>query len=103
VPRSVNGRPLEAPLLGLRVIPGITFTAGGIQIDAGAGVVGADGTRIVGLYAAGDAIGGLMGGDRGGYLGGLMQAVATGLLAGAGAAESAATTNNATTHGESHA
>jgi fumarate reductase flavoprotein subunit len=103
VPRSVNGRPLEIPLFGLRVIPGITFTAGGIQIDAGGGVVGSDGTRIADLYAAGDAIGGLMGGDRGGYLGGLMQAVATGLLAGVGAAEGTATTKNATTHGETHA
>jgi fumarate reductase flavoprotein subunit len=86
VPRSVNGRALETPLFGLRVIPGITFTAGGIQIDAGAAVVGTESTRIAGLYAAGDAIGGLMGGPRGGYLGGLMQAVATGMLAGASAA-----------------
>lgn len=86
IPRSVDGRVLRTPLFGLRVMPGITFTAGGIHIDAGAAVVGRDGTRIAGLYAAGDAIGGLMGGPRGGYLGGLMQAITTGMLAGDSAA-----------------
>jgi fumarate reductase flavoprotein subunit len=81
VPRSGTPKVLHAPFHGLRVVPGITFTMGGIAINGRAEVQHENGT-IAGLYAAGDAIGGLMGGYRGGYTGGLMQAVVTGILAG---------------------
>jgi len=86
VPRSGKPKILRAPLYGLRVVPGITFTMGGIAINGRAEVLNQDEKTIAGLYAAGDAIGGLMGGHRGGYTGGLMQAVVTGILAGENAA-----------------
>jgi fumarate reductase flavoprotein subunit len=73
-------------LYGLKVVPGITFTMGGILISGRGEVLSMDERPIAGLYAAGDAIGGLMGGYRGGYTGGLMQAVVTGILAAENAA-----------------
>jgi fumarate reductase flavoprotein subunit len=87
VPRTGKPKPLYAPFYGLRVVPGITFTMGGILINGRAQALNKDEQPIQGLYAAGDAIGGLMGGHRGGYTGGLMQAVVTGLLAGENAAK----------------
>jgi fumarate reductase flavoprotein subunit len=86
VPRSGTAKILRAPFYGLRVVPGITFTMGGIAISGRAEVLNEKEAKIAGLYAAGDAIGGLMGGPRGGYAGGLMQAVVTGILAGENAA-----------------
>ena len=87
VTRTGKPKPLRAPLYGLRVVPGITFTMGGVAINRRAEVPNQDEQPIAGLYAAGDAIGGLMGGQRGGYTGGLMQAIVTGILAGENAAE----------------
>ena len=81
VTRTGKPKPLRAPFYGLRVVPGITFTMGGVQINGRAEVLSQDEQPILGLYAAGDAIGGLMGGYRGGYTGGLIQAVVTGILA----------------------
>jgi fumarate reductase flavoprotein subunit len=86
MPRTGNPKPLRPPLCGLRVVPGITFTMGGVLIDGRGEVLDGAENPIRGLYAAGDAIGGLMGGYRGGYTGGLMQAVVTGILAGENAA-----------------
>ena len=86
IPRTGKPRPLRPPYYGLRVIPGITFTMGGVLINGRTEVLNEDEQPIAGLYAAGDAIGGLMGGYRGGYTGGLMQAVVTGILAGENAA-----------------
>ena len=82
VQRTGKTRPLRAPFYGLRVVPGITFTMGGVLINGQAQVLDLQEQPIKGLYGAGDAIGGLMGGYRGGYMGGLSQAVVTGLLAG---------------------
>jgi len=82
VPRTGKPKLLRAPYCALRVVPGITFTMGGILIDGRARALNEKEKPIEGLYAAGDAIGGLMGGQRGGYAGGLMQAVVTGMLAG---------------------
>lgn len=81
---SRTGKPkvLRAPYYGLRVVPGITFTMGGILVNGRAEALNENEQPIPGLYAAGDAMGGLMGGYRGGYTGGLMQAVVTGILAG---------------------
>jgi fumarate reductase flavoprotein subunit len=89
IPRTGKARPLRAPFYGLRVVPGITFTMGGILVNGRAEVLNEGDKPIHGLYAAGDAIGGLMGGYRGGYTGGLMQAVVTGLLAGESGSQSA--------------
>jgi fumarate reductase flavoprotein subunit len=86
VPRTGLTRPLTGPFYGLKVVPGITITMGGILIDGRARVLDDRETPLVGLYAAGDAIGGLMGGRRGGYFGGVLQATVTGILAGENAA-----------------
>jgi fumarate reductase flavoprotein subunit len=82
IPRTGKPKRLHAPYYGLRVVPGITFTMGGILVNGRGEALSQSEKPIAGLYAAGDAIGGLMGGYRGGYTGGLMQAVATGILAG---------------------
>jgi fumarate reductase flavoprotein subunit len=66
----------------LKVVPGITFTMGGVLVNGNCEALNLEEKPIPGLYAAGDTIGGLMGGYRGGYTGGLMQAVVTGILAG---------------------
>ena len=89
--RTGKPKPLRGPLYGLRVIPGITFTMGGILVNGRAEALNENDNPIAGLYAAGDAIGGLMGGHRGGYTGGLIQAVVTGILAGENAARSPVT------------
>ena len=86
IPRTGKPKLLRAPYYGLRVVPGITFTMGGVLVNGRAEVLIDDEKPIGGLYAAGDTIGGLMGGYRGGYTGGLMQAVVTGILAGENAA-----------------
>jgi fumarate reductase flavoprotein subunit len=91
LPISRTGKPktLRGPFYGLKVVPGVTFTMGGILVNGRCEVLDVKEKTIQGLYAAGDAIGGLMGGYRGGYTGGLMQAVVTGILAGENAAKSA--------------
>jgi len=89
VPRTGKPKVLRKPFYGLKVIPGITFTMGGILINGRGEALNEAEDPIGGLYAAGDAIGGLMGGYRGGYTGGLMQAVVTGILAGENASPSA--------------
>ena len=86
VARTGKPKVLRAPFYGLRVVPGITFTMGGILVNGRGQALKENEHPISGLYAAGDAIGGLMGGYRGGYTGGLMQAVVTGILAGENAA-----------------
>ena len=86
VPRTGTPKPLGPPYYGLKVVPGITFTMGGVLVDGRGEALNVDEKPIKGLYAAGDSIGGLMGGYRGGYTGGLMQAVVTGILAGENAA-----------------
>jgi fumarate reductase flavoprotein subunit len=86
VPRTGTPKILRPPYFGVKVIPGITFTMGGILVNGRGEALRESEEPIPGLYAAGDAIGGLMGGYRGGYTGGLMQAVVTGLLAGENAA-----------------
>jgi fumarate reductase flavoprotein subunit len=87
VPRTGKAKPLRAPFYGLKVVPGITFTMGGILVNGRCEVLDQREIPLGALYAAGDAIGGLMGGYRGGYTGGLTQAVVTGMLAGENAAQ----------------
>jgi len=87
VPRTGKAKPLHAPFYGLKVVPGITFTMGGVLVNGRCEVLNTEEKPTPGLYAAGDAIGGLMGGYRGGYTGGLTQAVVTGILAGENAAK----------------
>src|ERR1035437_10755368 len=86
VPRTGKTRPLRGLLYGLKIVPGITFTMGGVLINGHAQVLNSAEEPIPGLYAAGDAIGGLMGGFHGGYTGGVTQAIVTGMMAGENAA-----------------
>jgi fumarate reductase flavoprotein subunit len=86
VPRTGQPKPLRPPYYGLKVVPGITFTMGGVLVNGCCAALNSNEKPIEGLYAAGDTIGGLMGGYRGGYTGGLMQAIVTGILAGENAA-----------------
>lgn len=84
--RSSDEGPLlpivEPPFHAIPVCPGITYTMGGIRIDAGSHVMDRDGVAIPGLLAAGCTTGGLEGGgDRGGYVGGLSRSVVTALRA----------------------
>jgi fumarate reductase flavoprotein subunit len=82
ISRTGRPKPLRAPFCGLKVVPGITFTMGGVSVNGRCEVLDKNEKVIPGLYAGGDTIGGLMGGYHGGYTGGLMQAIVTGILAG---------------------
>jgi fumarate reductase flavoprotein subunit len=70
-----------APYYAMPVIPGITFTMGGVKMGPGGQVLDEVDRPIPGLFAAGSATGGLHGGPRGGYVGGLAAALTFGLLA----------------------
>jgi fumarate reductase flavoprotein subunit len=70
-----------APFYGAPACAGITYTMGGVRINAQAQVLRENGTVIAGLYAAGAVTGGLEGGPAVGYAGGLMKALTFGLLA----------------------
>ncbi len=65
------------PLVGLPIVPGITFTMGGIAVRADGAVLSDDGSVLAGLFACGSACGGIQGGPQGGYLGGLAVAAVT--------------------------
>jgi tricarballylate dehydrogenase len=60
IPKSNWATPLEVPPFeAYAVTCGITFTYGGIKIDAKAQVVDIDDRPIPGLYAAGELVGGI--------------------------------------------
>ncbi len=84
-PRSATRRkPMAvatAPFYGAPACAGITYTMGGVCINAHAQVLRADGAVFNGLYAAGATTGGLEGGPAVGYAGGLMKALIFGMLA----------------------
>ncbi len=71
----------DPPFYAVPICAGITFTMGGIMIDAAARVLRPERVPIAGLYAAGSTTGGLDGGHACGYVGGLMKAIVFGLLA----------------------
>jgi len=71
----------RAPFYAMPLCAGITYTMGGIAIDAGCRVMRDDGQPIAGLYAAGSTTGGHEGGPVAGYTGGLSKAVTFGWLA----------------------
>jgi tricarballylate dehydrogenase len=75
------------PYFGYRVACGITFTFGGVRIDARARVLDGSGEPIPGMYAAGEMVGGLFSGNYPGGSG-LTAGAVFGRLAGAAAAES---------------
>ena len=74
----------EPPFRALAVRPGITFTLGGIDVDADLRVLDGDGAPIPGLFAAGADAGGTY--DRG-YMGGLVLGLVQGRAAGRSAAD----------------
>lgn len=81
-----------APYRAISICAGITYTMGGVAIDADSRVRHRDGGVISGLFAVGSASGGMEGGPNAVYLGGLAKAVITGLRAAeAAAGESSAT------------
>lgn len=82
--KGVAPRIEKAPFHATKVIPGITYTMGGVRIDSGCAVLSRDGVAMTGLYAAGSATGGVDGGPHGGYAGGLAVALEQGLLAAEG-------------------
>lgn len=78
-----------APFLAVRLAAGITYTMGGIAIDAESRVLHESGDAVPGLYAAGSTTGGFEGGPGSVYLGGLAKAAIFGLRAGESAARDA--------------
>ncbi len=72
----------QAPWLAIRLCAGLTYTMGGIAIDAHGRALDADRRPISGLYAAGACTGGIEGGPRSGYVGGLAKAAVFGLRVG---------------------
>ncbi|MYE14510.1 MAG: FAD-dependent tricarballylate dehydrogenase TcuA, partial [Gammaproteobacteria bacterium] len=59
-PKSNWANPLDTPPFeAYGVTCGVTFTFGGLHVDAEARVVGVDGAPIPGLYGAGELVGGL--------------------------------------------
>ncbi|RNF92145.1 FAD-dependent tricarballylate dehydrogenase TcuA [Streptomyces botrytidirepellens] len=93
-PKSRWALPLDRPpFVAYHAIAGLTFSFGGIRIDPNGRALGVDGAPVTGLYAAGEAIGGLFYGD---YPGGaaLMRAAVFGRAAG----HTAATETKPTPH-----
>ena len=77
-------KPIKTPpFYAIRLCAGLTYTMGGIAIDAGTRVIRQDGTPIEGLFAAGACTGGLEGGPMAGYIGGLCKALSLGSIAAA--------------------
>lgn len=74
---------VEPPFRALAVRPGITFTLGGIDVDADLRVLDGGGRPIPSLYAAGADAGGTY---DGGYMGGLVLGLVQGRAAGRSAA-----------------
>jgi len=87
--RGMAPQPLDSPsYIAFPLLPGITYTMGGLSIDGYGAVLRADRTPIAGLFAAGATTGGLEGGDFG-YVGGLIKAGVFGLRAAEKIAEQA--------------
>lgn len=87
--RGAPPRPLDAPpFMAFPLLPGITYTMGGLAIDGHGAVLRPDRSAIPGLFAAGASTGGLEGGEFG-YIGGLIKAGVFGLRAAEKIAEQA--------------
>jgi fumarate reductase flavoprotein subunit len=81
-PKRVGLLPIaQPPFYAIALAAGISYTMGGIEIDAQARVIARDGAPFPGLLAAGACTGGIEGGPLGGYVGGFLKAVTLGLIA----------------------
>ncbi|WP_263144914.1 FAD-binding protein [Pseudomonas sp. RIT-PI-AD] len=97
-PRSGQGSTLARapamittqPFMAIRLCAGITYTMGGIAIDAHGRVLDRHEAAIPGLFAAGSTTAGLEGGPNSGYVGGLAKALVFGLRAAERAVEESA-------------
>jgi tricarballylate dehydrogenase len=88
-PKSNWALPIDTPpYIGYAVTCGITFTFGGLKINARGQVVDTEGNTIPGLYAAGELVGGLFYHNYAGGSG-LASGAVFGKLAGSSAAEDA--------------
>lgn len=72
---------VKAPFYAVPMCAGITYTMGGIRVNAHAQAMRADDSVIAGLYALGASTGGLEGGPEIGYVGGLVKGGVTALVA----------------------
>lgn len=77
---------VQSPFYAAPLAAGVTYTTGGIAIDARTRVLDVAGAPIEGLYAAGSCTGGHEGGPFAVYTGGLGKALTFGFLAGASVA-----------------
>lgn len=71
----------KAPFYAFPACAGITYTTGGILIDAASRALDEQDRPIAGLYAVGCSTGGLEGGENRAYVGGLVKSAVTGLRA----------------------
>lgn len=71
----------QPPFYAAPVCAGITYTFGGVAIDADSRVLSLSGAPIVGLYAAGATTSGLEGRNGATYIGGLMKGLVFGIRA----------------------
>jgi succinate dehydrogenase/fumarate reductase flavoprotein subunit len=85
-PNPNLGTIAKKPFYALRVHPGAIGTKGGARVDANAQVLRADGTRVPGLYAAGNVMAGVMGAGYPGAGATIAAAMTFGFLAGRHAA-----------------
>ncbi|MGA7782930.1 MAG: FAD-binding protein [Paraburkholderia sp.] len=84
---ATGAAPINGPdYLAIPLCAGITYTMGGIVIDAHGRALDAGDCPISGLYAAGATTGGIEGGANSGYVGGLIKAAVFGLRAAEAAA-----------------
>jgi fumarate reductase flavoprotein subunit len=80
--KRVSVAPIATPpYYAIPLAAGISYTMGGIEIDAQARVIGRNGEPLAGLFAAGSCTGGVEGGPLGGYIGGYLKAVGLALIA----------------------
>jgi len=80
--RRVGLMPIaQPPFYAVALAAGISYTMGGIEIDAQARVIARDGAPFPSLFAAGACTGGIEGGPLGGYVGGFLKSATLGYIA----------------------
>lgn len=62
--RTVLGKIIEGPYVAVKTLPSNHYTMGGVKVNANAQVIDKNNQPIIGLYAAGEVMGGLYGDGR---------------------------------------